>query len=131
LVRSGNFTTRHIQFDRSQFDDALNHLIAVVTQGKAWVKIARELGGFLHGNPDVNNLAPVFWGASGSAMTIVAQLWAFKLFDPDSKLTVPCLLDHAKGLRTQFGNATPEEVDAIVKIAEDKIVECQQNLATK
>jgi hypothetical protein len=113
--------TRHTQFDRRQFDDALSHLIAVVTQGKACVKIARELGGFLHGNPDINNLAPVFWGESGSAIALVAQLWAFKLFDGNSKLTVPCLVVHASRLRTQFSNATPDQVDAIVDSAGRKI----------
>jgi hypothetical protein len=118
---TGGSTTRHRQFDRGEFNHALDHLIALIGQAKACVKIVRELGGFLGENPAINNFAPVFWSASGSALAVVAQLWAFKLFDPDSKLTVPCILVQASGLRTQFGHATPEQVDTIVKLANCKI----------
>ncbi len=112
---------RHIQFNHRQFVNALDSLIIVTAQAKACVKIVRELGALLGNNPEIKKLAPVFWEASGSALAEVAQLWTFKLFDPDSQLTVPSLLDQAAGLRTQFSDATPQEADAIVQMAKTKI----------
>jgi hypothetical protein len=110
------------QLSPDQFGRALDELIELVTRGKSYVKIARKLGGALRDNRNIAQVSPVFWLASLTSLTVVAQLNAFKLFDANSStVTIPHLLEQAEGLRHKFVKADPSEVDAIVSCARGQI----------
>ena len=104
------------------FGKALSRLIEMVVLGTAHIKIGRGLGQTLSDDPAIAHVAPVFWGMTMTAHLDVAQLIAFKLFDPrQGTMTIKFLLDRAEELKKSFGNATATQVKEIVKIGRFQI----------
>jgi hypothetical protein len=101
------------------FGKSLN---ARVVQGKTNIKIALGVGNALRGDPALVQVAPVFWYTSATSLTYVAQLIAFKLFDPrNGSLTIEALLGEAEKLKKSFPNATCSQVEAVITIARTQI----------
>ncbi len=104
------------------FGKTLDRLIQMVVLGKAHVKIGRGLGQTVSDDPAIAQVAPVFWGMSLNAHLDIAQLIAFKLFDPQhGTMTVEYLLAKADELKSSFPNATPAQVKAVVESARIQI----------
>lgn len=104
------------------FKKQLERLTEMVVLGKAHIKIGRGLSQALYEDPAILHVAPVFWGMTQTAHLDIAQLIAFKLFDPQSNaLTVEDLLSRAEELRTSFAHGTPSQVEAVVKVARSQI----------
>ena len=104
------------------FGKALGRLIEMVVLGMAHIKIGRGLARAMGDDPAIANVSPVFWGMTITAHLDVAQLIAFKLFDERSgSMTIEYLLARAEELKQSFPNASPTQVEAVVKIARGQI----------
>ena len=115
--------TQDITMKRQHFVSGLDQLIATVMQGRTCVQISRRLGAVLHDDKDFAATGYLFWNASGAALSAIAQLWAFKLFDEDkAALTIHRILKEAEGLKHQFPHRTSAQVEAMIKMAYAKMV---------
>jgi len=111
------------------FGKTLDRLVEMVVLGKAHIKIGRGLGQDVGGDPAVASVASTFWGMTMTAHLDVAQLIAFKLFDPrHGTMTVEYLLARAEELKGSFANATAGQVEDMVKTARMRIATISDSL---
>lgn len=103
-------------------DAVLDRLLEFVVLGKAHLAIGRGISDKASNDPALTNTTPAFWGLTLTAHFDIAQLIAFKLFDPRrGTMTIEYLLSECEHRPNEFRNGSPSQVNAAITIARTQI----------
>lgn len=97
-------------------------MIGTLLRAKSHFSIGKGVVEMLTAEPEISSAAPSFWVLTIESHFDAALLNTFKLFDSQpNAVTIPTLIKLSEENPAVFPNATPSQVDAIVKTARYQI----------